>query len=87
MESPLTSTENRIETLRKCLFLRGLKENVLSDLAIKAETLRVASGETILTRGEEGSAMYFIISGKAISMRVRYSVRWRFSTPRFAVHR
>ena len=65
MESPLTSTENRIETLRKCMFLRGLKENVLSDLAIKAETLRVASGETIITRGEEGSAMYFIISGKA----------------------
>ena len=65
MESPLTSTVNRIETLRKCLFLRGLKESVLSDLAIKAGTLRVASGETIITRGEEGSAMYFIISGKA----------------------
>ena len=65
MESPLTSRENRIETLRKCLFLRGLKESVLNDLAIKAGTLRVASGETIITRGEEGSAMYFIISGKA----------------------
>ena len=65
MEMPLTSTENRVETLRKCLFLRGLKESVLSDLAIKAGTLRVASGETIITRGEEGSAMYFIISGKA----------------------
>jgi len=65
MESPLTSTENRIDTLRKCLFLSGLQESVLSDLALKAETLRVASGETIMTRGEEGSAMYFIISGKA----------------------
>ena len=65
MESPLTSTENRIDTLRKCLFLSGLQESVLSDLALKAETLRVASGETIMTRGEEGSAMYFIISGRA----------------------
>jgi serine phosphatase RsbU (regulator of sigma subunit) len=65
METPLTSTENRIETLRKCLFLNGLQESVLSDLASKAETLRVADGETIITRGEEGSAMYFIISGQA----------------------
>ncbi len=65
METPLTSTENRIETLRKCMFLNGLQESVLSDLASKAETLRVASGETIITRGEEGSTMYFIISGSA----------------------
>ena len=65
METPLTSTENRIETLRNCLFLSGLQESVLNDLALKAETLRVASGETIITRGEEGSAMYFIISGRA----------------------
>ena len=65
METPLTSTENKIETLRKCTFLRGLKDSVLSALALKAETLRVASGETVITRGEEGSAMYFIISGKA----------------------
>ncbi len=47
------------------MFLNGLQESVLSDLASKAETLRVASGETIITRGEEGSTMYFIISGSA----------------------
>ena len=47
------------------MFLSGLQESVLNDLALKAETLRVASGETVITRGEEGSAMYFIISGKA----------------------
>jgi len=65
METPLTSTENRIETLKKCMFLAGLQDSVLSSLASKAETLRVASDETIITRGEEGSTMYFIISGSA----------------------
>ena len=65
METPLTSTENRIETLKKCMFLAGLQASVLSGLASKAETLRVASDVTIITRGEEGSTMYFIISGSA----------------------
>lgn len=61
----MTSTINRIETLRKCTFLSGLAENILSELASKAEALHVASGETIITRGESGSTMYFIISGRA----------------------
>jgi len=65
METPMTTTVDKIETLRKCLFLVGLKEHVLSELAARAETLRVASGETIITRGEHGSTMYFIISGRA----------------------
>jgi len=65
METPLTSTINKIETLRKCAFLDGLKETILNDLAARAETLRVASGEAIITRGEAGSTMYFIISGSA----------------------
>jgi len=64
METALTSTENRIETLRKCVFLQGLGEKVLRELAAKAEMLRVAAGKTIVTRGEIGSKMYFIISGQ-----------------------
>ena len=56
---------NNIETLRKCAFLSGLDENVLGNLATSAETLRIPAGETIITRGEAGSAMYFIISGSA----------------------
>ena len=47
------------------MFLSGLDETVLNDLAASAETLRVAHGETIITRGEAGSTMYFIISGGA----------------------
>lgn len=65
METPLTSTENRIDTLKQCAFLQGLNKSVLNNLATGAETLRVAAGETIVTRGEAGSTMYFIISGRA----------------------
>ena len=65
METPLTSKENKIDTLRKCSFLRGLDEGVLGDLAANAETLRIPDGETIITRGEAGSTMYFIITGSA----------------------
>jgi len=38
---------------------------VLSQLAAKAEALSVAAGETIITKGDTGSTMYFIISGEA----------------------
>ena len=65
METPLTSTENKIETLKRCAFLNGLSEKVLAKLAENAETLRVSNDETIITRGETGSTMYFIISGNA----------------------
>jgi len=65
METALISTENRIETLRKCVFLKGLNENILHDLASRAVTLRVAAGDTIVTQGETGSDMFFIISGSA----------------------
>jgi len=65
METPLTSTENRIDTLKNCAFLRGLEKSVLSKLAAGAETLRVAADETVITRGETGSTMYFIVSGRA----------------------
>jgi len=65
METSVTSIETRIDTLRKCKFLQGLKDSVLSDLAAKAEMLSVANGKKIITRGEDGSNMYFIISGSA----------------------
>lgn len=64
METPLTSIENRVETFRNCSFLRGLEDDVLGDLATKAGALRVGAGETIMTRGETGSEMYFIVSGE-----------------------
>ena len=69
MATALISTEARIETLRKCEFLQGLKDSVLSDLAAKAEILSVDCGKVIVTRGESGSTMYFIISG---SVRVHH---------------
>ena len=65
MESALTSTENRIETLRKCGFLQGLNESILRDLASRAVSMHVEAGNTIVTQGETGSEMYFIIAGSA----------------------
>lgn len=64
METPLIYTENKIETLRGCKFLSGLKDRVLSDLAARAKTMRIAGNENIITRGEAGSTMYFVVSGK-----------------------
>jgi len=65
METSLISTETKIETLKKCEFLQGLKNSVLNSLVAKAEILSVDGGEKIVTRGEYGSTMYFIISGSA----------------------
>lgn len=65
METPFTSTQDRIETLRKCVFLQGLQDKVLGDLASRAEMLWVSGGKTIVTQGGTGSKMYFIISGQA----------------------
>jgi len=65
METAVISKENRIETLRNCVFLKGLDETVLVDLAGRAGTLRAAAGDTIVTQGEAGAEMYFIISGSA----------------------
>jgi serine phosphatase RsbU (regulator of sigma subunit) len=65
METALTSTENRIEILKKCVFLQGLANKILGELASTAEMQRVAVGNTIISQGETGSKMYFIISGTA----------------------
>lgn len=65
METPETSKEYRIETLRRCVFLEGLPADVLNELASKAGTLRIDADTTIVTAGETGSTMYFIITGQA----------------------
>jgi sigma-B regulation protein RsbU (phosphoserine phosphatase) len=65
METALTSTETRIEILRKCVFLQGLADNTLAEIASTAGMQRIAAGNTIVSQGESGSKMYFIISGTA----------------------
>lgn len=65
METPQTAREYRVETLRNCVFLSGLSNEVLEKLASSAETLRVEEGTTIVRAGESGSTMFFIISGQA----------------------
>lgn len=64
METPLASTASKIETLKRCAFLNGLAESVLANIAAGSETLQISSDETIITLGEPGSTMYFLISGQ-----------------------
>ncbi len=64
MEYPKISVENKIELLRNCAFLAGAPENMLSELAAKAGILRVTGEEEIVTKGEGGSTMYIIVSGR-----------------------
>ena len=60
MKPAETSKEYRVETLRNCIFLNGLSNDVLEDLATKANTLHVDEGATIITAGETGSTMFFM---------------------------
>jgi sigma-B regulation protein RsbU (phosphoserine phosphatase) len=55
--------EQRAEILRNCRFLRGAEDSVLEALAAVTSLCQVAAGETVMTKGDEGSAMYFIASG------------------------
>jgi sigma-B regulation protein RsbU (phosphoserine phosphatase) len=45
------------------MFLGDSADGVLAKLAERTETLRVPGEETIITQGDTGSTMYFIISG------------------------
>jgi CRP-like cAMP-binding protein len=64
MESPMISPENKIEMLRNCAFLAGAPGTMLSNLAARAGILRVPGGEAVVTKGEAGSTMYIIASGR-----------------------
>jgi len=64
MESPASSLKDKVDTLRHCVFLAGMPENTLNELARRAELLRVPAGEAVINKGEPGSTMYFVISGR-----------------------
>lgn len=52
------------EILKKCSFLTGAGEEILAALAEATGSLDVDEGETVVTKGEPGSVMYFIASGR-----------------------
>lgn len=58
------SSEQTINILKKCSFLAGAGEDVLSELSAATRRLDVDEGETVVTKGEHGSEMYFIASGQ-----------------------
>jgi len=61
----VTSLEKKVQALRNCEFLTGAPEPMLATLAGEAELSDVAAGESVITKGESGSSMYVIISGRA----------------------
>jgi sigma-B regulation protein RsbU (phosphoserine phosphatase) len=57
--------EEKTEILRRCKFLAGVDSGVLAALAGQAALRDVAAGGAVVTKGETGSTMYFIVAGKA----------------------
>lgn len=63
------STENRvnaksrIDILRNCSFLKGAETSILEALAEETDSLTIPAGQTIITKGDTGSTMYFISGG------------------------
>ena len=56
--------ENRIEILKRCSFLSGTAEDILKTLANEVTIHQVSGEEAVIAKGERGSAMYFVVSGK-----------------------
>lgn len=56
-------TEQKINILKNCTFLKGTDNSILSALADVTRSLEIQAGKTVVTKGETGSTMYFIASG------------------------
>ena len=57
--------EQKTKILRSCQFLAGAQEDILLALAKESGLLEIPGGTTVVTKGDAGSTMYFIASGKA----------------------
>jgi len=55
--------EKKIEILKKCDFLAGAEEKILVALAEESCIQEILKGEAVVTKGDQGSTMYFIASG------------------------
>jgi sigma-B regulation protein RsbU (phosphoserine phosphatase) len=63
LEAQLKS-EHKIGILRNCTFLSGVEDSILIALADESEVRELEEGTSIMTKGEHGSSMFFIESGK-----------------------
>lgn len=55
--------EQKTGILRNCDFLAGAREEILAALSDETEIQEVIGGDIVVTKGEPGSTMYFIVSG------------------------
>jgi len=56
-------TEQRIAILKSCSFLSGIGESTLAELARHSVTREFAEDSLVVTKGEHGSTMFFIVEG------------------------
>jgi sigma-B regulation protein RsbU (phosphoserine phosphatase) len=57
-------SRQKIEILRNCDFLHGMEDSILAALAEKTQAHDIEPESSILTKGEHGSTMFFIVSGR-----------------------
>jgi sigma-B regulation protein RsbU (phosphoserine phosphatase) len=56
-------TEERVAILKKCAFLAGIDNATLAELARHSETREFDEDCAVVTKGEHGSTMFFIVEG------------------------
>jgi serine phosphatase RsbU (regulator of sigma subunit) len=56
-------TEQRIAILKSCSFLSGIGKSTLAELARHSVTREFAEDTSVVTKGEHGSTMFFIVEG------------------------
>jgi sigma-B regulation protein RsbU (phosphoserine phosphatase) len=54
----------KTEILKKCHFLANADDEILAALADESQIQEITRGETVVTKNEAGSTMYFIASGQ-----------------------
>jgi len=57
-------TETRVAILKGCSFLSGIDDSTLAELARHSVSREFEEGATVVTKGEHGSTMFFIVEGK-----------------------
>lgn len=55
--------EKRVAILRSCSFLSGIEESTLAELARHSVTREFQEDTAVVTKGEHGSTMFFIVEG------------------------
>lgn len=59
----MLSLDEASQFLRKCVFFSTASDATVRELASHSELIHMAAGETLFTKGDLGTAMYFVVEG------------------------